>query len=69
MRILSRGFERPIPADSFGFCVYRSLTRKYVSVPAVSVGTFDRKKFLDLPIKLNHNEAGAKYEINNGVMG
>ena len=57
MRILSRGFERPIPADSFGFCVYRSLTRKYVSVPAVSVGTFDRKKFLDLPIKPDLNES------------
>jgi hypothetical protein len=28
------GFERPIPADSFAFCVYSSLTRKYVSVPA-----------------------------------
>jgi hypothetical protein len=51
------GFERPIPADSFAFCVYSSLTRKYVSVPAVSVDTFDRKKFLDLPIKLDLNES------------
>ena len=58
---------RPTPADPCGFCVLNSLTGKYVTVPAIYVGTSNLKTFLALPIKLNHNEAAAKYEVKKGV--
>ena len=57
----------PPAADSCGFCVMNTLTGKCVSVPAVSCGTNQPKEFLDLVILLNHNQAGAKYDIRGGL--
>ena len=34
-------------------------------MPAVSIGTTLSQEFLNLTIKCNHNERGAKYEIPN----
>ena len=64
--VLPRGIQRPILADSCGFCVWNTMTNKGVCVPALSVRTFDLNIFIHLPIKFNHNETGAKYELSNG---
>ena len=51
--VLPRGIQRPILADSCGFCVWNTLTSKSVSVPALSVGTSNLEKFKHLPINLS----------------
>ena len=36
-------------------------------MPLVSVGTSDLQTFMNLPIELNHNDAGAEYQIKKEV--